>query len=230
MRWWLMVGAALGVAAWWWFGDDEAGGVIGDVRQVFRDAINGIAQGARLTHAPYDKSTGVAPGDPAALAASAGLDLNTYALARMIASEEGNSSTAVQALIAHAAVNHAGGRERIAAVLLKAKNPAHNGFFGTQKDLERLVTTSDGKEVHPSDRYASTASDPYEGHAAVARGVLDGSIPDLTGGADQFDRPSGERDPAAVAAAREGAGKEEVSDLADLIGDDLRFWRQTEAS
>jgi hypothetical protein len=218
-------GIAAGVLAWYLLGDEEADGVSGDLRQLFRDAINGVTQGARLTHAPYDKTTGVAPGDPAALAGSAGLDLNTYALARMIASEEGNSSPATQALIAHAAVNHAGGAGAIAGVLLRAKNPAHDGRFGTQKDLERLVTTADGKQVHPSDRYASTATDPYEGHAAIAQGVLDGTIPDLTGGADQFDRPSGERDPEAIASAREAAGKEQVPGLEDLIGDDLRFWR-----
>lgn len=227
MRWRALIaaGVAAGLLAWYLLGDEEPDGVTGDLRQVFRDAINGVTQGARLTHAPYNTTTGVAPGDPAGLAASAGLDLDTYALARMIASEEGNSSAATQALIAHAAVNHAGGADRIAAVLLKAKNPTHSGSFGTQKDLERLVTTADGKQVHPSDRYASTATDPYEGHAAIARGVLDGTIPDLTGGADQFDRPSGERDPDAIAAAREGAGKEAVSGLEEFIGDDLRFWR-----
>ena len=222
-------GVAVGLGAWYYLGDSEADGVIGDVRQAFTAAINSITQGRRLTRAPYDTTTGVVPGRPGELAAAAGLDLETYALARMIASEEGRSTSGVQALVAHATVNYARGRGRsISAVLLAAKNPDHDGSFGTQKDLERTVTTGDGKEVHPSDRYASTASDPYEGHAAVAQGVLDGSIPDLTGGADQFDRPSGERDPDAVAARREAAGKETVPDLDFIDGlGDLRFWRTT---
>jgi hypothetical protein len=223
------VGVAAGLAAWWFFGDDEPGGVIADLRQVFADAVNGITQGRRLTHAPYDHTTGVAPGDPDALAAQAGATLDEYALARNIASEHGNSSAAVQALVAHATNNEAAAEGvSVARLLLRAKNSAHTGKFGTQKDLERLVTASDGTQVHPSDRYASTAQDPYEGHLAVARGVLSGAIPDLTGGATQYDDRSGLRDPDALAAKREGEGKERVEGLDELIGDDLEFWRQVQ--
>lgn len=216
-------GAAAGLAAWWMFGDDEAGGVIGDVRQAFRDAINGITQGARLTRCPYDKSTGVAPCDPEALAAQAGLDLETYALARMIASEEGNSSREVQALVAHAVKNAADAAgTTIAAKLLRAKLPSHSGYFGTQRNIEEGTAGYNG-----SDRFASTATDPYEGHAAVAAGVLDGTIPDLTGGATQFDRTGGESDPDRVAQNRINAGSELVTGLDDITGiGDLRFWRK----
>jgi hypothetical protein len=219
----LWLGAGAGVVAWWFLGDDEAGGLLGDVRQVFRDAINGITQGRRLTRCSYDKSTGVAPCEPEQLAAEAGLDLDTYALARAIASEEGNSTPEVQALVAHAMQNHARiAGKSISAVLLAAKNPAHYGLFGTQKDLE--TTLSNGK--HPSDRYASTATDPYEGHAAIARGVRDGSIPDLTGGADQFDRTLSDDNADKVAANRRADGKEIVPGLDDVAGiGDLRFWR-----
>lgn len=245
MRTWVAVGAGLGIALWWWLGDDEAGGVLGDVRQVFRDALAGIVQGARLTHAPYDKTTGIAPGDPEALAAAAGATLEEYALARNIASEEGNSSAQVQAVVGHATRNAAAAAGKsIASLLLAAASKysqpgagwegqntvPHSGRFGTQANLEVLVTRKDGKKVHPSDRYASTAQDPYEGHLAVARGVLDGSIPDVTGGATQYDRPSGENDPDAVAAKREREGKELV-DLGDIEGlGDLRFWRKDEAA
>lgn len=217
-------GVAAGITAWWFLGDPEPGGVIGDVRQTFRDAIAGITQGRRLTRCPYNKTTGVADCDPQQLADAAGLDLDTYALARMISSEEGNSTPAVQALIAHAALNHARLQgTAISAVLLAAKNPAHRGRFGTQKDLE--ITLSNGR--HPSDRYASTATDPYAGHAEIARGVQDGSIPDLTGGANQYDRPSGESDPERVAANRIAGGSEPVEGLGEIEGiGDLRFWRR----
>jgi hypothetical protein len=224
----LGAGVAAGLLAWWFLGDDEPGGVMGDLRAVFLDAVNGITQGRRLTRAPYDHTTGIVPGDPGALAAEAGATLDEYALARNISSEHGNSSAAVQALVAHATVNKATGEGRsVAQLLLRANNPDHAGRFGTQKDLEKLVTTSDGSQVHPSDRYASTAQDPYEGHLAVARGVLSGAIPDLTGGADQYDDRSGLRDPDALAAKREAAGKERVPGLEEIIGDDLEFWRAT---
>jgi hypothetical protein len=219
-------GAAAGVLAWWFWGDPEADGLVGDLRQVFTDAVNAVTQGRRLTRCPYDKATGIAPCDPDDLAAAAGLDLDTYALARAIASEEGNSSPGVQALVAHAMVNHARlAGKSISAVLLYAKNPDHRGFFGTQKDLE--TTLDNGK--HPSDRYASTASDPYEGHAAVAAGVLSDAIPDLTGGADQFDRTDSDDNPEKVAANRIAGGSELVTGLDDLGLGDLRFWRKVSA-
>lgn len=222
----LIVGAgvAAGVVAWLILGDQEAGGVVGDLRQVFRDALNGITQGARLTRCPYDKATGVVPCAPAELAVQAGLDLETYALARLIASEEGNSSREVQALVAHAVKNAAAAAGKsIAAKLLFAKYNGHSGLFGTQRNIEEGTPGYNG-----SDRFASTASDPYEGHAQVAAGVLDGTIPDLTGGATQFDRPSGESNPDRVAANRAAAGLEEVPDLGDVTGiGDLRFWRST---
>lgn len=222
----LLVGAgvAAGVVAWLLLGDQEAGGVVGDLRQLFRDALNGITQGSRLTRCPYNKTTGVVPCSPAELAAQAGLDLETYALARLIASEEGNSSREVQALVAHAVKNAAAaGGKSIASKLLYAKYNPHSGSFGTQRNIEEGTTG-----YNRSDRFASTASDPYEGHGQVAAGVLDGSIPDLTGGATQFDRPSGESNPDRVAANRTAAGLEEVPDLGDVPGiGDLRFWRST---
>ncbi len=220
LYWYLGAGALAGGLAWWFFGDSEPGGVVGDVRQLFLDAINGITQGARLTRCPYDKTTGVVPCDPGELAGQAGATLEEYALARNIASEEGNSPPAVQALVAQVAKNEAARRGiSIAALLLNAVNSDHSGNFGTQKDID---PSSDRKGS--SDRWASTASDPYAGHLAVARGVLSGSIPDISGGANQYDRPSGESNPDAIAKRRVAAGSELV-DLGDVGQGDLRFWR-----
>ena len=215
------LGAAAGVLAWYLLGDPEEGGVLGDVRQTFRDALNGVTQGRRLTRCPYDKTTGVAPCDPGELAAAAGLDLETYALARMLASEEGNSTPEVQALVAHAVVNEArAAGKSISAKLLKAKLATHSGFFGTQRNIEKGTDGYDG-----SDRFASTATDPYEGHAVVAAGVLLGTIPDLTGGARRFDRTGGETDPDRVARNRRAEGFEIINGLEDVPGiGDLRFW------
>lgn len=224
--WYIGAGALAGGLAWWFFGDNEAGGVLGDIRQTFLDAVNGITQGRRLTRAPYDKRTGVVPGRPEELAGQAGASVDEYALARNIASEHPNSSPALQALLAHATVNAAAAAGRsVSQLLLRANNADHAGKFGTQADLETTLTRSDGTTYHPSDRYAGTSQDPYEGHLAVARGVLDGSIPDLTGGATNYDDISGLRDPTALAAKREGAGLERVTGLEDLIGSDFELWR-----
>lgn len=237
-RWLIAAGAALGVLAWWFLGDDDEAGVLGDVRQVFRDAIGAIAEGRRLTHCPYDKTTGIVPCDPAALAEQMGATLDEAALARNIASEQGGSSAAAQALVAHATKNEAARRGLSIFALLtqtvskyEAQNTVrHSGMFGTQANLEVWVTNKDGKRVHPSDRYATTSQDAYEGHLAIARGVISGTVPDLTGGANQYDNPSGVSDPEALAAKREAAGSERV-DLSDLgldIGD-LEFWKRADA-
>lgn len=214
-------GAAAGILAWFLFGDAEEGGVLGDVRQAFNDALNGITRGARATSCPYNKTTGIVPCQPAELAAQVGEELDTYSLARAVSSEEGRSSDAVKALVAHAIKNEAARRGvSITHLVTSAKLPAHSGFYGTQRNIEKGTAGYDG-----SDRYCSTANDPYAGELAIARGVRDGSIPDLTGGANQFDRPSGESDPDRVARNRVNAGSELVTGLDDLLGDDLRFWR-----
>jgi hypothetical protein len=222
----MAIGAAAGVAAWWFFGDEEPGGAVGDLRQAFLDVVNGITQGSRLTHAPYDKTTGVVPGTPEEIAAAMGATVDEAALARNIASEHPNSSAALQAILAHATVNAAQAEGlSVSRLLLRAKNKNHTGRFGTQQDLETWITRADGSRVHPSDRYASTAQDAYEGHLAIARGVLDGSIPDLSGGATQYDDRSGLNDPDALAAKRQAEGKERVTGLEDIIGTDFELWR-----
>ncbi len=215
-------GAALGgVALWFLYGNSETGGVVGDVRQMFLDAVSGIARGSRATLCPYDKTTGVVPCDPHQLARDAGVDDETYALARGISSEEGTSTSSTKALAAWAIKNEAMRRgSSIFSLVTRAKLGSHSGRYGTQRNIE---VGTDG--YNGSDRYISTAQDPYDGDISIAAGVLDGSIPDATGGATQFDRPSGESDPDAVAAKRVAAGSEEVQGLDDLVDGDLRFWR-----
>lgn len=218
-------GAAAGAAAWWFWGDQEPGGVIGDLRQVFNDAIGGITRGARVTSCPYDKRTGVVPCAPAELAGQAGEDLETYSLARALSSEEGRSSDAVKALVAHAIRNEASRRgSSITGLVTRAKLAAHGGRYGTQRNIEEGTAG-----YNASDRYCSTAQDPYAGDVEIARGVLAGTIPDLTDGATQFDRPSGESDPDRVAQNRIDAGQELVTGLEDIVGGDLRFWRKADA-
>ncbi len=100
---------------------------------------------------------------PDELAASADLDVDTYTLARMISSEEGNSANIRQAAVAWVMVNNGGTGYAIP-----------NGIFGRQGSGRRPISTS---------------QDPYEGHVDIARAVLNGSIPDPTGGARYFIAP-----------------------------------------
>lgn len=184
------------------------------------DLIARITDGPRLTHANYNSATGVVMDSPEALAETAGTDIDSYALARMIRSENGRDSNLVKAAIAAAAVNYAASvGQTISAILLRAKVASHNGYFGAEADLE--TTFSNGK--HPSDRYASTRQDPYEGDLQIALGVLDGSIGDVTNGATNFDEPGGDDNPAQTATNRLTAGLV-AKPVNGIDSDVLRFW------
>lgn len=100
---------------------------------------------------------------PEELAASAGLDVDTYALARMISSEEGNSANVRQAAVAWVMVNNGGTGYAIP-----------RGTFGRQGSGGRPISTS---------------QDPFEGHVDIAKGVLNGTIADPTNGARYFIAP-----------------------------------------
>ena len=204
----LVVVALIAFLTWMGEGDPIDGG---------ETLINEITRGKRVTHCPYN-AQGVVPADPQALAAQAGVSIECYALARMLSSEEGRSSTRIKIAIGWCLVNEAAHQYKtVDRVLLRANNADHAGMFGTQKDIDQS-SPNFGK----SDRYASTALDPYQGDIDVARGILDGTFADETLGAQQFDRPAGEKNPAQVAAKRVGAGAE----LVMLEGvDDIRFWR-----
>ncbi len=184
------------------------------------DLLNSITRGARLTHAGYGPD-GVVDFDPGILAHQANATLEAYALARMISSEEGKADPTTKAAVGLVAVNYARrtGRD-VSALLLRAKNDAHTGYFGTQRDIE------EGSEnFNNSDRYASTALDPYEGDLSIAQGILDGTIADFTGGAIQFDRINAFK--TADGAARTAQNRiNEGRTQVDVPGADpqLRFW------
>lgn len=208
----------------WQAGD---GNVADGVSSLVDDVVATITRGARVTNAPYDKTTGVVNADPQALADQAGVDLNTMALARMLSSEEGESDNTTKAACAWAAFNYCRGLgSSPSAVLLHAVDPNHSGYFGTFINIDSAspyYTTNSAGKPNKADRYASTALDAYQGDVDIATAVLTGQIQDLTGGATQFDRPGGESNPEAVAAKRIAAGSEAVA----VPGADpaLRFWR-----
>ena len=181
-------------------------------------AINEVARGARLTHSPAD-STGLVGDDPQALADEAGASLEAYSGARMLASEEPHTDATTQAAIAWCLINEASRRgSSVTDLLTRAKNPRNEGHYGSQKDKD-----PSSPNFGHSDRYATTALDPYQRELDIFTQCLDGTIADLTGGCTQFDRAGEELHPDRVAANRVAAG----SVLASVAGTDsgVRFWR-----
>ena len=209
MPWLILFGLALFLT---WNGD-------GDPVAGAEDLYASITRGARLTHAPYDPTTGVVPGAPADLAATAGLTDDQYALARMLSSEEGNSDNTIKVAVCWAIINLAAKQgETVSDLLLHAVEPTHSGKFGTYKNIDP-ASSMKGKP----DRRASTALDPYDGDGQIASSCLDGTFPDNTGGAIEFDRPGGEKDPTYTATKRATEGLS----LKDVDGVDpslIRFW------
>lgn len=203
--WVLGITVAVIVAYYWLFYNSDNMGVLGDVTQTIDDAFNAVvAKGSRLTNAPYDTSTGLVPGNPDDLAASCGLDTETYSLARAIASEEegGNPTTKI-------------------AIGWAIKNYSDSKGYGS---ITTAVTTVDGYYgIQTKVGYCSTARDPYQGDADIAAGILNGQYSDPTGGAIQFDDFKN-GPPANVVANRTKAG--EVSEPDPGGSPTLEFWKK----
>jgi|SRR5215831_4489841 len=200
-----VLGLTIGVVLlyYWFFYNSDDLGVVGDVTQAIDDVVNGITRGKRLTNAPYDKSTGLVPGSPSDLAASCGMDVETYSLARAIASEEAGSTNATKVAVGWA-----------------IKNAANQKYGGS---ITTLVCTADGSYgIQPLVGYCSTAHDPYEGEGTIAEGIQSGAIADTTDGATQFDRPAGEN-AAKVQAKRIASGATQVTPEGTLTPG-LEFW------
>lgn len=213
------MGAGL-VVLWWFLGDSEEGGVLGDARQLIDAGVDLVTRGARLTHAPYDTTTGLVPGDPQSLADQTSYDLETYSLARAISSEEGRSSDETKLAVGWAIKNRAdAGAGSITALVTHAKYGPHSGSYGTQRNIEQGTPGYNG-----SDRYCSTANDPFEGDAQIAYAIQTGMLPDPTGGAQYFDR-SGLDDNADQVAANRAAAGLVLADVAGDVSSGLRFWR-----
>jgi hypothetical protein len=209
--WDLVIAAAFVVALVAGDGDPIDGGLT---------LLNEIARGKRLTHATYG-ADGVVNVIPEDLAALMNASLDECALARMISSEQGHSDTTTKAAIALVCLNNANrAGTSVAALLLRAKNPAHDGYFGTQRDIDQ-----ESANFNKSDRYASTALDAYAGDLEIARAVLNGTIKDFTGGAIQFDNVAAfksEADAARVANNRIAEGRRQVFPAG--VDNNLRFW------
>jgi hypothetical protein len=130
------------------------------------ELLNSIIKGSKLTDSSDDDGDGVIDQAPQDLADQAGLDLDTYTLARVISSEEGNSAAIRQLAVAWVTLNNSGG----GGVLAYATGGGNYGHQG-------------------GSRKVSTWLDPYQGHADLAAQVMGGQQSDPTHGATNFFNP-----------------------------------------
>ena len=161
---------------------------------------------------------------PAGLARAAGVDLDTYALASAMQSEE--RARAGQVAVGWAVLNYCRRHRcsvswRLLRSVVRGRRQPSDGHFGSQE--------APGK-------WASTARSPTAVTLMLATQIQAGEVPDPTGGATAWDSPSLQdelhaRDPSAypkdsrqVAADRVAAGDRAVR----VRGvPDTRFWRFT---
>ena len=165
--------------------------------------IGEITKGAHVgAHSTWNPTAGDGESEidenPDGLAASANLDLQTYTLARVISSEEGNSPVLYWVAVGWVAVNNSFDGDVFSY--------ATDGSFGRQG----------------SGRPVATSQDPYQGHVSVAQAILSNQVGDPTNGARYFVAPKTQdalhkRDPskyksfADVDASRIAAGLKRVT-------------------
>lgn len=129
--------------------------------------------------AVLDMFSGIVPDDPQTLADAAGVDLDTYSLARAGQSEEGISSDLAKISVMYAVKNHADRQGKSITEIVTAGNPkrtdfdAANGRYGRQG-------------IHP---YCTTIAAPSANTLLLAQSVMDGTADDQTQGAQWFDNP-----------------------------------------
>ena len=162
------------------------------------------------------------PGNAQALADREGVDVDTYALARVCASEAGGQPRIAKAGVAWVVVNEANrrGKGLLEVVLGSAAD------FGSQGEGGRGFVTS--------------AKAPQTIDLEIAEGVRTGEIADPTDGALNFDSPRSYKDKvdaegnvvqtkeeriAAFQAGRESEGKELLT-LEGVSERTFRFWRR----
>lgn len=197
--WWLL-GLAGAVAAVVFGGADAV-----------TDVVDALFGATRLLPDGTVTVDGETPADPAALAAGAGVSLDAYALARMIASEAGGQRQVAQEAVGMVAFNYAGDKGQSISSLLLHATRAGNGFFGKQAQ----------------GRYAATSRDPSAAQLDLAARIVAGEVADPTGGARQWDSPRAYENPsdADVTAAKRYAAGNELVILAGVPASTFRFWR-----
>ncbi len=170
------------------------------------------------------------PCDPAGLAAGMEMELDHYALARVVASEAGSLPFIGQVAVAWVVRNNAAKVGRpIWKTIVKASIKvggervpgAGDGFFGRQGDPEGGY------------RYVASSKDTTEDHREIARAVCRGEIDDPTEGGVNFDSPQSygvqagtdEGDADTFADNRTAEGKISFA-LPGISINKLRVWRK----
>jgi hypothetical protein len=151
--------------------------------------IDRLTNGSRVGPRTELRDDGLVDGNPIDLATAAGLDLDTYSLARALSSEHGQDPDAYLVAVGWAIRNYAVERgSSVFAVLTDGAGDAGDWLFGEQK-------------AAAGTKYASTAQDPFERHVTAAVAVISGATPDPTDGATHFFSPRAQDNLSAKAAA-----------------------------
>lgn len=170
---------------------------------------------------------GVVPENPEDLADEAGVDLDTYTLARIAQSEEGLSSDRAKIAVMYAALNHARRQGKSVTYVATRGNPRRS-------DYEQANGRYGRQGIHP---YCTTIAAPKPHTLDLAIQVMDGELPDETQGAGFWDNPlaqlkgwlknpynpltkKGTRSPDEIAERRKASGLREVN----IPGVSTRFW------
>jgi hypothetical protein len=122
---------------------------------------------------------GVVPEEPQALADAAGVDLETYTLARIAQSEEGLSNERAKIAVMYAALNHSQRTGKSITELATKGNPKRSDFDAANGRYGR-------QGIHP---YCTTIAAPTLRTIELAKSVSDGSAIDETDGAQWWDNP-----------------------------------------
>jgi hypothetical protein len=117
----------------------------------------------------------IVDGAPEDLASQAGLDVDTYSLARMVSSEEGSGNAATLLCLAEAARNKAQQRgQSVSQLLTASKRSDADGNYSAQA----------------AGKWASTRRDPNGRHVAAAQAALQQGTDLAAGAVDYFDPSS----------------------------------------
>lgn len=171
--------------------------------------------------AVVEMTVGIVPDDPQALADAAGVDIETYSLARVGQSEEGLSSDRAKVAVMYACRNHAQKTGRSITELVTKGNPKRsdyaqaNGHYGRQG-------------IHP---YCTTIAAPTNHTLMLADTVMSGDALNEIGVSEFWDNPIAQdalhltnpskyQSSAQIAADREAAGLS----LVQIDGVSTRFW------
>jgi hypothetical protein len=165
--------------------------------------------------------------DPQTLADAAGVELETYSLARVGQSEEGLSSDRAKIAVMYACKNHAEKQGKSITEVVTRGNPKRSDYADANGRYGR-------QGIHP---YCSTIANPTTATLALAKQVIDETADDETQGAQWWDNPHTQDILAAANPKDETTGKgyytsaqiaeRRISKGATLINIDgisTRFW------